>query len=268
VYASSIGPSVCFARDGQRCVTIDEDGEIHLNMNEPWYQAFDFLANETPEDSVVLSWWDFGYWFQERGQRNSVSDGGHLGNRRDDNTAGWFTDSTDNWGNWVPWLESVSADYILMDYTLPGKYGAISKIASQGEQVVGFLEFQKSSVVPQDNKTVHIFAAGPYELWIPLTNNGGLESGSPPVLLVKNGDQYVSKAYINDVCTSDGIFTVGSEEQSMGGCVALSNIGVQYIPQEAEHTIFVNLMFMDGHGLPVEKVFDNQLIKIYKIDHE
>jgi hypothetical protein len=44
-------------------------------------------------------------------------------------------------------------------------------------------------------------------------------------------------------------------------------LGLYYIPPEAEFSIFTNLMFMDGYGIPdVGKVFDNQLIKIYKLD--
>lgn len=273
VYASSIGPSICFARDNTKCLNIDESGEIQLNLDQPWYQAFNFLATQTPEDSVVLSWWDFGYWFQERGERNSVVDGGHLGGAgltgeaRDYEVATWFTDNVENW-NKHEWLEEYSVDYILMDYTLPGKYGAISKIASKGESIIGFLEFQRSGMNPRDNVTVHTFVAGPYELWVPLTDGGALVGGSPPMLLVKQGDQYVSKAYINDVCTTSGIIRVGEQEPSMGGCVTLGQTGIFYIPEEAEYSIFVDLQFMDGYGLPVEKVFDNQLVRIYKVSYD
>ena len=163
-------------------------------------------------------------------------------------------------------IDDYSVDYILMDYTLPGKFGAISKISSRGEQIIGFLEFQRGGMYPQDNRTIHTFVAGPYELWIPLDDSGALQTGSSPMFLVKQGeDQYSSKAYVNNVCTTSGIFHVGDEEPSLGGCVTLTQAGVFYIPSEAENSIFVNLQFMDGFGLPVEKVFDNQLVRIYRV---
>ena len=52
----------------------------------------------------------------------------------------------------------------------------------------------------------------------------------------------------------------------MPGCVAISDLGVFYIPPEAEFSIFTDLMFMNGveAGDHVEKVFDNKMVKIYK----
>ena len=98
-------------------------------------------------------------------------------------------------------------------------------------------------------------------------NDAGSQLVGTPMLLVSQGSQYYSKMYINDVCSSSGITTVGTEEQSIGGCVALTSFGVFFVPPEAEHTIFTALMFMDGYGLGVEKVFENQLIRIYKVKY-
>ena len=38
------------------------------------------------------------------------------------------------------------------------------------------------------------------------------------------------------------------------------------MPGEIERSIFTSLMFMDGHGLPVTKEFDNTYIKMYQVD--
>jgi hypothetical protein len=40
------------------------------------------------------------------------------------------------------------------------------------------------------------------------------------------------------------------------------------VPAEIEHTIFNQLMFMQGYGLPVEKVFDNGAVQIYKVNYQ
>jgi len=232
------------------------------SFNQYWKESMNFLATETPENSNILSWWDFGYWFQTRGQRPTLTDGG-FGERH--TVSYWFTAHYQNWTDYEPWLkDKYGVDYILMDYTLPAKYGAISKISSAGEQVVGIMQFQQSQIYPQDNRTIFEFKSGPYAIWLPMDDGGNVIVGAP-MLLVSQNDQYYSKAYINDICTTDGITTVGQEQESIGGCVALTSFGVFYVPPEAEYTIFSNLMFMEGNGLPVEKVFDNQAIKIYKV---
>jgi dolichyl-diphosphooligosaccharide--protein glycosyltransferase len=273
-YSLNLGPSICFPRynsnnplDVQPCVTINENGEEVLAPNQPWYEAFDFLAKETPEGSSVLSWWDFGYWFQARGERPSIADGGNLGgvySVTDQEIATWFVDDTENWDNYITWLrEERDSDYILMDYTLPGKYGAISKIASRGEQIVGFLQFNQKGIEPRGNESVYIFSGGPYEIWLPLDDQGNL-AGTPMFLVLQNG-QYVQKSYINDVCTKSGIIRAGNQTPAIPGCISISDLGINYVPPEAENSIFTSLMFMEGTGLPVEKVFDNKLVKIYRI---
>jgi hypothetical protein len=273
-YSLNLGPSICFPRynsndpfDVQPCITYDENGNEVMAPNQPWYEAMDFLAEQTPENSSVLSWWDFGYWFQVRGERPSIADGGHTGGNygsTDFEIAGWYVDDADNWDNYTDWLEERDVDYILMDYTLPGKYGAISKIASYGEQVVGMLQFSQQGVEPMANQSVYIFANGPYEIWMPLDQSGNL--AGTPMFLVKQNGQYVQKSYINDVCTTSGIIRAGEESPAIPGCVSVSGLGIYYIPPEAEHSIFTRLMFMEGTGLPLEKVFDNTLVKIYRLD--
>jgi len=232
------------------------------SLNRYWKDAMNFLATETPENSNILSWWDFGYWFQTRGNRPTLTDGG-FGKR--DEVAWWFTADTKNWTDFEPWLkDKYHIDYILMDYTLPGKYGAISKISSDGEQIVGMLQFNPSQTYQQGNSTIYEYKAGPYALWLPMSSAGDRLTGTP-MLLVSQNNQYYSKAYVNDFCTEKGIMRVGNEEQAVGGCVSITSFGVFYIPQEAEHTIFTSLMFMEGYDLPVEKVYDNQLIKIFRV---
>ena len=283
VYALSVTTAICFPqyKDGTGanqfdvvpCITIDQDGTQVMHLDgQPWYQAMDFLSKSTPEGSSILSWWDFGYWFQTRGNRPSVADGGNLGGiyMRNYVLAEWYMDKPDNWSGWVPWMKSVNASYIFMDYTLPGKYGAISKIGTRGENVYGFLEFRKSAMYPKTNSTIIEYTNGPYAVWLTFDSNGGL-TGTPMFLLSQDG-KYYSKTYINEFCTTSGIVQVANETNAMPGCIAINTYlgqeGIFYVPPEIENTIFNNLMFMQGYGLPVEKVFDNGLVQIYKINYD
>ncbi len=266
VYGGYQGPSICLTQllsPGEPCLRIDENGTYHFAPGQPWYEAMQFLAEKTEPYSNVLSWWDFGYWFQTRGQRPSVTDGGGVGPRY--TVALWFTDEPENWTGWEPWLkDKYGVDYILMDYTLPGKYGAISKIATRGKQIVSILQFYPTAIYPKDDKLISEFSLGPYKIWVPVNKSTGAVLG-PAQLLISKGESFISASWINDVCSPNGIQRLGNKTPEFEGCISFASFGTFLIPPEAKNTIFTRLMFMDGYGLPVEKVFDNKLIKIYKV---
>ncbi len=245
---------------------------IGPSYNNYFDEAMTFMKEKTPENSSILSWWDFGYWFQTRGNRPSIADGGNVGDTegrygaRNYKIAEWFTDDASNWSGHYPFLTRYEVDYILMDYTLPAKYGAISKIASRGNQIVGIMQFGNAGSYQKDNKTIYQFSASPYELWVPFNSAGSIEGR--PVFLVQQGGQYFQRLYVNDICTTQGILNFGNvTSDTIPGCIAMTQFGVFYIPPEAEFTIFTRLMFMDGFGLDgLEKVFENGAIRIYKVD--
>ena len=39
-----------------------------------WKDALEWMKNNTPENSVIASWWDYGYWIQSLGERATISD--------------------------------------------------------------------------------------------------------------------------------------------------------------------------------------------------
>ncbi|MBI4175722.1 MAG: hypothetical protein HY518_00820 [Candidatus Aenigmarchaeota archaeon] len=274
-FSNGITPIICFVQQNPptQCITIDGNGDYQYAPNQPWYESLGYLATKTPEDSNIISWWDFGYWFQTRGLRNTVADGGY-GPRPE--LAWWFTADYTNWSMFEPeWRDKYGVDYIFMDYTLPGKYGAISAIASAGKNIQGFLQFSAQPSggterrgVTINNATYNVtdveFSGNPYNLVLTV------QTGTTNILEMRLYDpnQPAAKAFINEVCTNAGIARVSNREQSPGGCIALRPIGVFYLPDEVKNTIFSRLMFMEGAGLPVEKVFDNQLMQIYKINWE
>src|SRR3989344_3434747 len=42
-----------------------------------WQLAISWLKETTPKNSVIASWWDYGYWIQTAGNRSTVLDGGN-----------------------------------------------------------------------------------------------------------------------------------------------------------------------------------------------
>ncbi|MFV2040714.1 MAG: STT3 domain-containing protein, partial [Candidatus Hydrothermarchaeales archaeon] len=50
-----------------------------VDVPQPWYEAMIWISENTPEDSVIVSWWDYGYWEQALAKRRTVVDGGNTG---------------------------------------------------------------------------------------------------------------------------------------------------------------------------------------------
>jgi len=46
------------------------------SMNDAWYDTLTKIKTEAPEDIVITSWWDFGYWFRAIADRSVTFDGG------------------------------------------------------------------------------------------------------------------------------------------------------------------------------------------------
>jgi dolichyl-diphosphooligosaccharide--protein glycosyltransferase len=44
-------------------------------IGQGWYDALMWLRRETPEDSIVVAWWDYGHWITSLAERRCVSDG-------------------------------------------------------------------------------------------------------------------------------------------------------------------------------------------------
>jgi hypothetical protein len=45
-------------------------------LNDAWWNTMTVLREQTPPDTIVTSWWDFGHWFRNIGNRSVTFDGG------------------------------------------------------------------------------------------------------------------------------------------------------------------------------------------------
>ncbi len=52
--------------------------KVIVPRNSAWLDALGYIRNDTPPSSVVLSWWDYGYWIGALGNRTTVVDGSTL----------------------------------------------------------------------------------------------------------------------------------------------------------------------------------------------
>ena len=59
-------------------VTILNSGtQFNVSTND-WSDAMQWLRENTPEDAVIASWWDYGYWISTLGERKTLADNSTL----------------------------------------------------------------------------------------------------------------------------------------------------------------------------------------------
>ena len=70
VTSADVPPSIANGGTGYRMQVAD------------WIDALNWISNNTPKDSVVASWWDYGYWITTLGNRTSLADNATINQTR------------------------------------------------------------------------------------------------------------------------------------------------------------------------------------------
>jgi len=110
--------------------------------HQDWLDSMIWLKNNTPEDSVVVSWWDYGYWITTLGERITVADNATLSTIVIQNIAKMFLSTPDD--AWVT-LNEMDGDYILIFIAavkMPTEYGPPLYVVGGGGD-----ESKKQSVI-------------------------------------------------------------------------------------------------------------------------
>ena len=92
-----------------------------LSTND-WNDSLDWIKNNTPKDSVIASWWDYGYWIQTKAERATLADNSTIHTHIIQKIAAIFLDSPDN--SWKS-LQEMEADYFVV-------FIAAQKLANDG----------------------------------------------------------------------------------------------------------------------------------------
>ncbi len=272
--------------------------------NNLWTDNLDYMEENTPEDSVILSWWDYGYHFQSIGERASVADGGNSayyasGEKINYPLADFLTSTDPNNESNKEFLEKHSVDYIVLDETMIGKYSAVSQIHNRdNSKFNSMIQMSSSGDITSSsqrdgNETVVRFRDGRTGLgaYVPI-ETPSMEVSSAPVLDTRNG-----RGNIGCMLTENGVkdFNV-SNPVDLGGsfgepCLAenpyyslnrafYSSQNNQMrsqparmvlVPEPIKGSTLVRLYLMDGYGVEyTEKVEggSNSYVKMWDVDLE
>ena len=88
-----------------------------------WTQAYEWMRSETPEDSRIISWWDYGHWTTFFGERDTVIDPNNAHSDFDQGVARAFVDGDIN--DLYELMDYHEATHVLVDVDLVGKWGAL-----------------------------------------------------------------------------------------------------------------------------------------------
>ena len=94
--------------------TIMNGGSTFSVSTTDWLDSMEWIKNNTSEDAVIGSWWDYGYWIQTKAERASLADNSTLIDHIIKRIASIFTSSPDEGWNT---LREMEADYFLIFVT-------------------------------------------------------------------------------------------------------------------------------------------------------
>jgi dolichyl-diphosphooligosaccharide--protein glycosyltransferase len=108
--SADIPPSIANGGTGFRVKTND------------WIGALDWISANTPSNSVIASWWDYGYWITTLGNRTSLADNATINQTRIATIAKMFMDQTENG---LKIAKDLKSDYIVV-YIVGQRFSGIN----------------------------------------------------------------------------------------------------------------------------------------------
>lgn len=236
---------------------------IGPGYNDNWDEAMTFMRERTPEESVILSWWDYGYWFQTMSKRPSNLDGGNQYAVRNIPTGQYFTGMM-NESQQKFYLQKMGTDYILVDASMIGKTAAMSKIANYDQQIDVYNLLPQGEVYQKGNRTIITYEGGGAIVWAPIWPENGTLAGDI-MMTVPQGE-----GYIKYMCTAQGHVDMNpsDDKPAFEWSIIIGQGFVYLVSPEICNSPNTKLLLFNGESVDyATQVFNNGEIKIYEVDH-
>ena len=91
--------------------TILNGGSVFKVSTTDWLESLEWIKNNTPKDSVIAAWWDYGYWISTIGERASLADNSTIHSDVIQNIAKTLLNHPKE--AWIS-LNQMEADYVLV----------------------------------------------------------------------------------------------------------------------------------------------------------
>ena len=91
--------------------TILNGGTMYSVGTQDWIESLEWIKYNTPEDSVIAAWWDYGYWISTMSERTTLADNATIDSNQIERLAKMFLSPPDRaWSM----LQEMDADYVLV----------------------------------------------------------------------------------------------------------------------------------------------------------
>ena len=91
--------------------TILNGGTGYKVATNDWKDSLEWIKLNTPSDSIILSWWDYGYWITTMSERTTVVDNSTIDSKQIQKVANIFLSSPDEAWNM---LQETGSDYVVI----------------------------------------------------------------------------------------------------------------------------------------------------------
>ena len=103
-------------------------------MPDYWTEPMRWLREETPQETRILSWWDYGHWTNYFGERDTVTRNDHPHPEMDLMVADKFVfgprdNNQSGEADMLQFMRDHKATHVLFDYDLIAKWGALNFLA-------------------------------------------------------------------------------------------------------------------------------------------
>ena len=94
--------------------TILNGGTAFTMATNDWKESLEWIKSNTPQDSVIAAWWDYGYWITTMSERTTLADNATIDTKRIQKIAKTFLSTPDE--SWHM-LKEMDADYVVIFIT-------------------------------------------------------------------------------------------------------------------------------------------------------
>jgi dolichyl-diphosphooligosaccharide--protein glycosyltransferase len=94
--------------------TILNGGSSFIISTNDWKESLEWIKSNTPQDSVIAAWWDYGYWISTMSERTTLADNATIDTKQIQNIAKTFLNTPDESWNM---LNQMQADYVVIFIT-------------------------------------------------------------------------------------------------------------------------------------------------------
>ncbi len=278
--------------------------QLGPSVNSNWYNAMQWIKNNTPADAIITYWWDQGHWITGIAERGAYADGAHcpptsckpypldirivdigkVFTTGDENLAIQilskymnFTDSQcalnkRTFGDIVPCgspseMYILAANDLISKYPWPSYFGSLwPNYAGGGQQQ----QYYQIGLTPLKDNGGNVI--GYYDQCLRFDASNNCQTFN--FLLVENGGKLVA-VYQNRNMIGKVVYFSGAERKTdvsdnatLDGTfwVDPSFTYALFMTPDVEKSIYTRLYFYDGEGLTrFEQVYTNGEVKVYRV---